>query len=589
MDNITRFNDYINYYKGLINPGYAILITGEWGAGKTHHIKKILNEEEMYYVSLFDVTSVENIYASVFYKMSPVKAFAKKVTGGIGETNVEADVFTFGLGGIISKIAEVAIKEDVKTDRVIVFDDIERSSVSINKILGVINKYVEHHGCKVIAIAHDEKIKGSFDDAKEKVIGQTLRIEPDLPSIFLYILQNEIKKEIPKKIKDSILNTFIASQCKSIRILKHTIKDAVRLLDCIDKSHRNNEKAMEDIFSFFTAITINYRYGKIKDDDLQFRSEKAIKYYVSKKNEDKTALVEINEQYRKQGINLDLTLNTLSDDTLQNCLSKGYYDETKIKNDIATNRYLNTGLVESWLTLMHFDELTADQVINTIATIDNELANFTITDTGKIFHIFNLKMLMTTIGAHKLSYKDVLNFFVKYLEELLKRNLLEHYEPNERFTDYPDSSHGYAYWVRDEYRKPSNYMFQLINKYKIKALHKNYPSYIKEIFDSLNEEPDKFKKIVSYGYGWNGKFASLDILKHIKPYIFVEKWLDSPVNYWQPIKQGLEERYNSGALHSQLKEERIWITRVNYLLMHRAKKATGFDRLRLERLTCRTI
>lgn len=159
MNNLTYFTTYINYYNTLIKPGYAVLVTGEWGSGKTHQIKNIFSENEMYYVSLFDISTVEDIYANVFYKMSPIKAFAKGAANGISDANVGIDAMTFGLGGIIGKVANAVIKEEVKTDKVIVFDDIERCSVDINSILGVINKYVEHHGCKVIAIAHDEKNK----------------------------------------------------------------------------------------------------------------------------------------------------------------------------------------------------------------------------------------------------------------------------------------------------------------------------------------------------------------------------------------------------------------------------------------------
>ncbi|WP_222423287.1 P-loop NTPase fold protein, partial [Yersinia aldovae] len=129
MDNITQFRTYISYYQKLTNPGYAVLVTGEWGSGKTYQIKNILREDEMYYVSLFDVTSVEDIYASVFYKMSPLKAFTKSAAGSLGETSLGTDAMTLGLGGIFGKIANVVIKEDIKNDRIIVFDDIERCSI----------------------------------------------------------------------------------------------------------------------------------------------------------------------------------------------------------------------------------------------------------------------------------------------------------------------------------------------------------------------------------------------------------------------------------------------------------------------------
>ncbi|HBM2559382.1 TPA: hypothetical protein LUX60_003929, partial [Enterobacter hormaechei subsp. xiangfangensis] len=36
---------YLEYYTGLTNPKYAVLVDGEWGVGKTHSINKIFKEK----------------------------------------------------------------------------------------------------------------------------------------------------------------------------------------------------------------------------------------------------------------------------------------------------------------------------------------------------------------------------------------------------------------------------------------------------------------------------------------------------------------------------------------------------------------
>ncbi|HEN3395867.1 TPA: P-loop NTPase fold protein [Yersinia enterocolitica] len=590
MDNITQFRTYIGYYQKLTNPGYAVLVTGEWGSGKTYQIKNILREDEMYYVSLFDVTSVEDIYASVFYKMSPLKAFTKSAAGSLGETSLGTDAMTLGLGGIFGKIANVVIKEDIKNDRIIVFDDIERCSIHISKILGVINKYVEHHGCKVIAIAHDEKIKQSFNDSKEKVIGQTLKIEPNINDIFNFFIANDYKDEIPENIREIILNTFIASNCGSMRILKHSINDVIRLLKCIKEEHIKNNIAMQDIFTFFIALSIAYRYGKLKESDITYRSENAIKYYVSKEfNKEKSqppVTVELNEFYRSKGINVDLSSHVLSDETILNCLVKGYYDQNKIRLDIESNRHLNNENMEPWLILMNFDRLTKEEVEAAILDVDNQLKSLLIHDSGKILHIFNLKLLMSEIKYHSFTYEDIFNQLREYLKKLSSNKLVELPNPNSRFSLFSDSSHGHGYWVKDDYREISEKMFNLIEYFRTISLHQKYPSYKKEILESLVNTPTNFKKIISANYSGEGKFAFLDVMKCIKPIDFVEKWLQCPVNDWQTIKEGLRGRYTAGMLRNQLSGEAVWIHRVNLILQNRATKEKNFDRLRIERLIC---
>jgi len=588
MDNIAQFGSYINYYKGVANPGYAVLITGEWGAGKTYQIKRILSEREIYYVSLFDITSVEAIYAAVFYKMSPIKAAAKDAAKGVGETSIGTDALTFGLGGIVGKLANAVIKESIKNDRVIVLDDIERCSVDINLILGVINKYIEHHGCRVIVIAHDEKIKNSFDNTKEKVFGQTLKVEPNIHEAFNHFMAEEVGKAMPVSIKSVVLNTFIVSGCASMRILKHSARDAQRLFENIDDRYIGNDRAMSEVFAFFTAMSISYRYGTLKDADLYDRVGTAVNYYVNKDEVEIPEVVRLSELYKQKGMVIDFSSSILSDENLVNCLSKGYYDKNLINRDISFNRHFEQTHEELWRKLMNFDDLPKSEVDGTILLINEQLRSFSITDSGKLLHIFNMKLLMSLIGAHSLSYNDVEIEFRNYMQSLLKKDLFELNDASREFSVARDSSHGYGYWIKDDYRKYSNKMFGVVDHFNKCARRKKYPSYIEEIIRTMNESPQEFVNLISSGYSGQGKYAYIDVLNYIKPYRFVEVWLGSPVSHWGTIREGLEARYSTGALHSQLHSESLWIRQVNFILFNRASKLTGFDRLRIERLRCRT-
>lgn len=67
MKNNTNIElkSYINYYKNLEKPGYAVLVVGEWGIGKTYQIKESLKEDEYYYVSLYGIQDSASIHAEV--------------------------------------------------------------------------------------------------------------------------------------------------------------------------------------------------------------------------------------------------------------------------------------------------------------------------------------------------------------------------------------------------------------------------------------------------------------------------------------------------------------------------------------------
>jgi len=48
---MSQLESYLDYYKSLSNPGYAVLITGAWGVGKTYQVKDALKANEFYYIS----------------------------------------------------------------------------------------------------------------------------------------------------------------------------------------------------------------------------------------------------------------------------------------------------------------------------------------------------------------------------------------------------------------------------------------------------------------------------------------------------------------------------------------------------------
>ncbi|MEM8089350.1 P-loop NTPase fold protein, partial [Morganella morganii] len=72
----------IDFYLAEESPGYALQITGEWGAGKTHAVKKIL-QNDMYYLSLFDIQSSDEVYSSIFYLMQKNKEKAKRALSNL--------------------------------------------------------------------------------------------------------------------------------------------------------------------------------------------------------------------------------------------------------------------------------------------------------------------------------------------------------------------------------------------------------------------------------------------------------------------------------------------------------------------------
>lgn len=175
----THLSEYLSYYRDLETPGFAVLVTGKWGTGKTYQVKQCVPEDACYYVSLFGVQTVEQLHSEVFAVAWPGLSRASGAVEKIGST-ANSMGGLWSLGGMASGVVNAALKRELEPDRVLIFDDLERSNLDVKDLLGAINNYVEHQGFRVIVIAHDKKMTKKFRDMKEKTFGQTIRVEPQV-------------------------------------------------------------------------------------------------------------------------------------------------------------------------------------------------------------------------------------------------------------------------------------------------------------------------------------------------------------------------------------------------------------------------
>lgn len=184
-DGQNALTHYLNYYKSCEAPGYAVLVTGEWGTGKTYQVKAALEESERFYVSLYGLQSTEEIYASVFSAMFPARSLARRSGKKLKDIFVDIGFGPVSVGELASSVVNAIVREKVDTERVLIFDDLERCDLPISSTLGAINRYVEHHGCRVLVLAHDEKIADEqFNKVKEKIFGHTIKVVAEVDAAF---------------------------------------------------------------------------------------------------------------------------------------------------------------------------------------------------------------------------------------------------------------------------------------------------------------------------------------------------------------------------------------------------------------------
>lgn len=219
-------NNYILHYLKNDKTQTAIMLTGEWGSGKTYYIKNELvpflqdNNATAVVVSLYGLSDISMISKSIYLELRMGKLAGKQsetmVTGKILAKNVFKNLT--GMVGINLELTDEDLKKiyesvDLK-DKLLIFEDVERSNIDITIFLGYVNELVERDGVKVLLVANENEI------LKKKEIKTNFAVS-DLP--------NRNKDTIEKIEIPEVVMLYL-------RIKEKTISDTLQFRGNIDQA-----------------------------------------------------------------------------------------------------------------------------------------------------------------------------------------------------------------------------------------------------------------------------------------------------------------------------------------------------------------
>lgn len=246
MGNQEIIIDYIKRYIGNTQgSNSAILIKGAWGCGKTYFVKNVLNirmkdflqeqDKRLYYISLNGISSnieiVKRIQTVIINEKMGFYKHKSKSEAGMMEivTGVDTLIDDIKIQGWLNialgakKKIKKMISDKSMNSAVFIFDDLERCTMSLKEVFGMINDLIEHKKCKCIIIANEEEIseKIEYYKIKEKFISRTLEFVPNL-DMFLKIVRNDYTymKQIDDEYWEAFINEYIDSFDINLRIVQ---------------------------------------------------------------------------------------------------------------------------------------------------------------------------------------------------------------------------------------------------------------------------------------------------------------------------------------------------------------------------------
>lgn len=259
----ANFNSYILNYINNDKTKSAIMLSGGWGTGKSYYIINSLipflkmkenGSIECLCVSLYGINDLREINKSLYFenkilhKKSTsklpgwIKAYAKPVfTGaiGIGKTILKS-LTSVDLDLSIDKpnIQKLYDSVDLK-NKLVVFEDIERSGIDIIEFIGYVNNLCEQDGIKVLLVANEKEIvKKELDKKKSEYLVKGLKFYKDQED-------NEI-----------IISSSIPTEYENIK--EKTVTDTIQF-------YSSCKEAMSNILSQFNNDYLNKIINYDKD------------------------------------------------------------------------------------------------------------------------------------------------------------------------------------------------------------------------------------------------------------------------------------------------------------------------------------
>ena len=298
--NSEELSNYIEDYLKNDKSHTAIMLDGEWGIGKSYYINEILAKKiPCIIISLYGISDLFEVSKSIYIE-SRLKNYENKSeiveVGKVLTKTIMKGVFSFT--GINLEIKENDFKNVFESldlsNKLVVFEDVERTNIDIVKFLGYVNSLVERDNVKVLLVTNEKEIlkyelieeskekkytlkTEEYLKIKEKTVSDTILFEGDfkesIRSVVSYFGDIYLNKVInnPEGI-DEIYSIFNYKKCHNLRTLIFVCQKTINLYKKLNDNQKENIEFVRTIFYGM----LNYSIDLKKGEKLVWKSEKCI-------------------------------------------------------------------------------------------------------------------------------------------------------------------------------------------------------------------------------------------------------------------------------------------------------------------------
>ena len=274
-----ELNSYIKHYLENDKTHRAIMLTGDWGSGKSYYIQHelipFLNSDGVdrcVTVSLYGLSDLSEISKSIFLELKsknkPVKRFRSLIDKILKKHSKEVVAYgkiagvtllngLFNRGGLElnapNKVMEELYHSIDLSGKLLIIEDAERSKIQMSDLLGYITSLVETDPVKVLVVANEDAIL-NYEESAQDQDGKTQKLPTQETAEYL--------KTKEKTISDTII--FEGNQ-------EDAIRNIIKAFSNKKLSRYDNEESIHEIsvllglFHCRNLRTFTYACQKIAD------------------------------------------------------------------------------------------------------------------------------------------------------------------------------------------------------------------------------------------------------------------------------------------------------------------------------------
>jgi hypothetical protein len=476
----------------------------------------------------------------------------------------------------------------------LIFDDLERCQIPLEELLGYINSFVDSQELKVVIIANEDEIncneKDKYKRIKEKIIGQTFEVVPDLKAAVQIFISDIKEQEVKEHLSNNIVlieDLYIKSECKNLRTINKIILNFNRIFNSLPERAKNHSELIKDILEILIIFSMEIYQGDLVPSDISDLMTKLNEEYrllVVIRNKGKE---EANEQSTLKFKNMfdkyDPLIFTYSKFNIlfpnllwwKKFFKKGIVDESELKNLLPNSRYFQDENTPSWKKLERYYEYSDEEFNQLLDKLDSEYRQKNFENIEIVKCIVKLFFMFSNFGLYPKSKSNILNEAKNYIDFLKNQEKL-----NWNFTDNTSVYNTDAIENLPEYKEFDDY----IKKCQTEVRESNIANEVIELLYIMENNIDDFCLMIKKNIpevNFKKQYYNEPIFKYFDAQKFVDTICKIPNGKIYDLFYALQARYldnNRTNIHSwgqNLVEEIDFLEETQNLLLEKIADKQG--------------